>query len=299
MDKYADYSQIEHVTDLNTSNEAAAGPSRSMDAVLFGEAAASTSNTGRTASSEGQPHHYESFPLFRLQHHSEAPLQDRDPREWQYTSPERVSATRADIDDNMLAEFAGYVYPPAIFNRPGGSGVAAATQSQWVANLLVACARAAAMSDSGRVKNLMWVLNEISSPYGDSDQRLSACFLQALFCRITGTGVSCHRILTAAAEKTYSFDSLRKMILDYQVRTSALTNSIHAISISDLLKKRHCDHCHEEQSNISDRFKFLGVPFYKLVYCVRVFLSFNLSDTIEKRWKITFKLKLGSNVRMF
>lgn len=235
--KYAaDYSQIEaHVTDLNTSDVETAGPSsRSGNTSLFGETATHRSGEPhstieRTPSSEGGHHHYSesSFPLFRLHHHSEASSQqppgvDRDPsaREWQYTSPEKVSAARADIDDNMLAEFAGYAYSPDLYNRATSSsgGVAAGiTQSQWVANLLVECARAIAVSDSGRVKNLMWVLNEMGSPYGDSDQRLSAYFLQALFCRIMGTGVSCHRILTAAAEKTYSFETLRKMILDYQV----------------------------------------------------------------------------------
>lgn len=203
--KYADYSQI---TDVNTSNEgAAAGPSS-------GEP--STSNIGRPtpSGSEGHPYSVESFPLFRLHQQQPNPPTRGD---WQYTSPEKVCAARADIDDNMLTEFAGYAYPPP---WPGAVVPAAPTltQSQWIANLLVECARAIAVSDSSRVKNLMWVLNEMSSPYGDSDQRLSACFLQAMFCRITGTGVNCHRTLTAAAEKSYSFDTIRKMILDYQVR---------------------------------------------------------------------------------
>ena len=226
--KYADYSQIEQVADLNTSDEA--GPSRSAEDTIAGtHQLASTSNISarRTASSEG--HHFaghlpppdesrhEPFPgLFRLEHHSEARLHDQ--REWQYTSPEKVSAAKGDIDGSMLAEFAGL--PSDVYNRPSSSSQGAvnpASQAQWVANLLVECSRAIAASDSARVKNLMWVLNELSSPYGDSDQRLAAYFLQALFCRITGTGPSCHRILTAAAEKNYSFDSLRKMILDYQV----------------------------------------------------------------------------------
>ncbi|KAG0606988.1 hypothetical protein M758_9G184000 [Ceratodon purpureus] len=225
--KYADYSQIEQIADLNTSDEA--GPSRSAEDAIAGTHLASTSNISarRTPSSEG--HHFsghlqppdesrhESFPaLFRLEQHSETRLHDT--REWQYTSPEKVSAAKGDIDGNMIAEFAGL--SSDVYNRPSSSsqagGANPANQAQWVANLLVECARAIAVSDSPRVKNLMWVLNELSSPYGDSDQRLAAYFLQALFCRITGTGLSCHRILTAAAEKTYSFDTLRKMILDYQ-----------------------------------------------------------------------------------
>jgi hypothetical protein len=225
--KYADYAQIEQVADLNASDEAGPSSRSAEDITIAGAHLASTSTLPprRTPSSERhhfpghslQPHddsRQESFPaLFRLeQHHSDPRLQ----HEWQYTSPEKVSAAKGDIDNTMLAEFAAL--SSDVYNRPSSSSQAAhVNQTQWVANLLVECARAITGSDSARVKNLMWVLNELSSPYGDSDQRLAAYFLQGLFCRITGTGSSCHRILTTAAEKTYSFDTLRKMILDYQV----------------------------------------------------------------------------------
>lgn len=222
--KYADYSHIEQVADLNTSDEA--GPSRSSEDTIAGAHLASTSTipARRTPSSEGHHHfgghlqppddqsrHEPNFPaLFRLEQQSE-----HGAREWQYNSPEKVLAAKGDIDGTMLAEFAGL--SSEAFNRSGSSSQGAAnpgSHPQWVANLLVECARAIAVSDSARVKNLMWVLNELSSPYGDSDQRLAAYFLQALFCRITATGPSCHRILTAAAEKTYSFDTLFRVCVD-------------------------------------------------------------------------------------
>ncbi|RVW57359.1 Protein short-root [Vitis vinifera] len=41
-----------------------------------------------------------------------------------------------------------------------------------------------------RVQQLMWMLNELSSPYGDTDQKLAAYFLQALFSRMTDSEVS-------------------------------------------------------------------------------------------------------------
>lgn len=99
----------------------------------------------------------------------------------------------------------------------GGTGNQIGSSNHWAPNLLLECARAIAASDTLRVQNLMWVLNELASPYGDYDQRLASYFLQALFCRITNTGARCHSILSAAAEKTHTFESVRKMILTYQV----------------------------------------------------------------------------------
>ncbi|EFJ23425.1 hypothetical protein SELMODRAFT_442953 [Selaginella moellendorffii] len=86
----------------------------------------------------------------------------------------------------------------------------------WAPNLLLECARAVSSKDVSRVQRLMWLLNELSSPYGDFDQRIASSFLQGLFCKITGTGSRCHRILSSAAERGYSFDSTRKMMLKFQ-----------------------------------------------------------------------------------
>ncbi|CAN0857979.1 Protein SHORT-ROOT [Linum grandiflorum] len=60
------------------------------------------------------------------------------------------------------------------------------------------------------------MLNELASPYGDSDQKLAAYFLQALFCKATRSGPRCFRTLTSVADKSHSFHSARKHILKFQ-----------------------------------------------------------------------------------
>ncbi|KAI3958911.1 hypothetical protein MKX01_023587 [Papaver californicum] len=88
--------------------------------------------------------------------------------------------------------------------------------SKWSCNLLVETARAIADRNKERVQQLMWMLNELSSPYGDTDQKLASYFLQALFCRMTDSGERCYRTLRTASEKTCSFESTRKVVLKFQ-----------------------------------------------------------------------------------
>lgn len=87
--------------------------------------------------------------------------------------------------------------------------------ANWATDLLVETARAIADKNS-RVRQLMWMLNELGSPYGDTDQKLSSYFLQALFGRMTGSGERCYRTLSSASDKTCSFESTRKMVLKFQ-----------------------------------------------------------------------------------
>ncbi|CAK9152184.1 unnamed protein product [Ilex paraguariensis] len=87
---------------------------------------------------------------------------------------------------------------------------------KWASEILLETARAIADKNSGRAQQLMWVLNELSSPYGDTDQKLASYFLQALFSRITDSGEQCYRNLTSASEQTCSFQSTRKMVLKFQ-----------------------------------------------------------------------------------
>ncbi|XP_024026620.1 protein SHORT-ROOT [Morus notabilis] len=96
---------------------------------------------------------------------------------------------------------------------------AAATEpwgGQWASRLLKECARAISEKDSTKIHHLLWMLNELSSPYGDCDQKLASYFLQALFCKATGSGLRCYRTLSSVAEKSRSFDSARKLILKFQ-----------------------------------------------------------------------------------
>ncbi|KAL4377522.1 hypothetical protein GQ457_02G008410 [Hibiscus cannabinus] len=87
---------------------------------------------------------------------------------------------------------------------------------KWATDILMETATAIVDRNSGRFQQLMWMLNELSSPYGDTDQKLGSYFLQALFNRMTGSGERCYRTLASAYEKTCSFESTRKMVLKFQ-----------------------------------------------------------------------------------
>ncbi|KAJ6812874.1 hypothetical protein M6B38_146060 [Iris pallida] len=62
----------------------------------------------------------------------------------------------------------------------------------------------------------MWMLNELSSPYGDTEQKVAAYFLQALFARLTSSGPRTLRTLSSASDRTASFDSTRRVALRFQ-----------------------------------------------------------------------------------
>lgn len=151
-------------------------------------------------------------PYFFAQHqHSpgfdpESRQHQSSPREWYSSNLQTHSPVSVEARDEICNVYASSSQNPAD-----------STQS-WAKALLLDCARAIAEKDTSRVQSIMWILNESASPYGDSDQRLMSYFVQALVCKITDTGSRCHRSLTSAAEKTYSFESMRNMILNFQVR---------------------------------------------------------------------------------
>ncbi|GMJ08052.1 SHOOT GRAVITROPISM 7, ENDODERMAL-AMYLOPLAST LESS 1, SHORT ROOT [Hibiscus trionum] len=87
---------------------------------------------------------------------------------------------------------------------------------KWATDILLETATAIADRNSGRFQQLMWMLNELCSPYGDTDQKLGSYFLQALFSRMTDSGERCYRTLASASEKSCSFQSTKKMVLKFQ-----------------------------------------------------------------------------------
>lgn len=91
-----------------------------------------------------------------------------------------------------------------------------ASSDKWASDILLETARAIADKNSPRVQQLMWMLNELGTPYGDTDQKLASYFLQALFSRMTESGERCRRTLNSASEKTCSFESTRKTVLKFQ-----------------------------------------------------------------------------------
>ncbi|RLN29405.1 GRAS transcription factor [Panicum miliaceum] len=150
------------------------------------------------------------------------------------TPPQPPPVSSSAGGHGMLFEAADFSFPQVDidldFSSPasssgaaGGSGTAAASASsggggagRWAAQLLLECARAMAARDSQRVQQLMWMLNELASPYGDVDQKLASYFLQGLFARLTTSGPRTLRTLAAASDRNASFESTRRMALKFQ-----------------------------------------------------------------------------------
>ncbi|CAN1343071.1 Protein SHORT-ROOT [Linum perenne] len=90
------------------------------------------------------------------------------------------------------------------------------SKPEWAASILLDAARAISAGNSHRLNHLMWVLNEVASPYGDCDQKLASYFLQAIFSRMTDSGRRSLRSLSSASDRSSSFDSTRKLLLKFQ-----------------------------------------------------------------------------------
>ncbi|XP_022992254.1 protein SHORT-ROOT-like [Cucurbita maxima] len=110
-----------------------------------------------------------------------------------------------------------------------------AATGKWSSTLLKECARAISEKDSNKIHHFLWMLNELASPYGDSDQKMASYFLQALFCKATETGLTCYKTLVAIADKNHSFDSSLKLILKFQ-EASPWTTFGHVASNGAILE---------------------------------------------------------------
>ncbi|KAL5703373.1 hypothetical protein ACHQM5_028471 [Ranunculus cassubicifolius] len=106
---------------------------------------------------------------------------------------------------------------------------------KWASNILRDCATAISRKDTTRINHLLWMLNELASPYGDCDQKLASHFLQALFCKAFETGNHCYKTLASVAEKSHSFESSRKVILKFQ-EVSPWTTFGHVASNGAILE---------------------------------------------------------------
>ncbi|KAJ0035069.1 hypothetical protein Pint_25874 [Pistacia integerrima] len=120
-------------------------------------------------------------------------------------------------------------------SRSSADSAGDATGNKWASKLLKECARAISDKDSSKIHHLLWMLNELASPYGDCDQKLASYFLQALFCKATESGQRCYKTLTSVAEKSNSFDSARKLILKFQ-EVSPWTTFGHVASNGAILE---------------------------------------------------------------
>ncbi|KAI3700333.1 hypothetical protein L2E82_44959 [Cichorium intybus] len=114
-------------------------------------------------------------------------------------------------------------------------GEACSDEDKWASRLLRECAQAISEKDSAKINHLLWMLNELSSPYGDCDQKLAYYFLQALFCKATESGQRCYKTLVSIADKSHCFDSARKLILKFQ-EVSPWTTFGHVASNGSILE---------------------------------------------------------------
>ncbi|XP_027361727.1 protein SHORT-ROOT-like [Abrus precatorius] len=106
---------------------------------------------------------------------------------------------------------------------------------KWAHDILLETARAIANKNTTRIQQLMWMLNELGSPYGDTDEKLASYFLQAFFSRITEAGDRTYRTLNSTSEKTCSFESTRKTMLKFQ-EVSPWTTFGHVASNGAILE---------------------------------------------------------------
>ncbi|KAM0001492.1 putative transcription factor GRAS family [Helianthus debilis subsp. tardiflorus] len=120
------------------------------------------------------------------------------------------------------------------YSDPGG-GETGPDNDKWASNLLLECAQSISYKDSGKINHLLWMLNELSSPYGDCDQKLAYYFLQALFCKATESGNRCYKSLISVVDKSHCFDSARKLILKFQ-EVSPWTTFGHVASNGAILE---------------------------------------------------------------
>uniref|UniRef100_A0A0D3GSY2 Uncharacterized protein n=1 Tax=Oryza barthii TaxID=65489 RepID=A0A0D3GSY2_9ORYZ len=129
------------------------------------------------------------------------------------------------LEPLLLLVAADLSFPPDLnldFSSPASSSCGGTASSgavggggggRWASQLLLECARSVAARDSQRVQQLMWMLNELASPYGDVEQKMASYFLQGLFARLTASGPRTLRTLAAASDRNTSFDSTRRTAL--------------------------------------------------------------------------------------
>ncbi|TYG99079.1 hypothetical protein ES288_A10G167500v1 [Gossypium darwinii] len=182
---------------------------------------AKISKESKGASPSHGGHHKNSFHSKRQSHHSILPLQPVDQLEqWSSVAVDMYNNSSSNNNDNNhhhhQPQTSHISTSRSSDYSAGGDGEPSATGNKWASRLLNECARAISDKDSSKIHHLLWMLNELASPYGDCEQKLASYFLQALFCKATESGQRCFKTLTLVAEKSHCFDSARKLILKFQ-----------------------------------------------------------------------------------
>ncbi|GMI92981.1 SHOOT GRAVITROPISM 7, ENDODERMAL-AMYLOPLAST LESS 1, SHORT ROOT [Hibiscus trionum] len=178
---------------------------------------AKVSKESKGASPSHGGHHKNSLHLKHRSHHSILPLPPVDALEqWSSVTVDMYNSNNNNHNQQQQPQTSHTSTSRSSDYSAGGDGEPSGTGNKWASRLLKECARAISDKDSSKIHHLLWMLNELASPYGDCDQKLASYFLQALFCKATESGQRCFKTLTSVAEKSHSFDSARKLILKFQ-----------------------------------------------------------------------------------
>ncbi|KAK9097186.1 hypothetical protein Sjap_022683 [Stephania japonica] len=168
-------------------------------------------------------------------------------------------------------------FPPSKSSTIGGGTFG---DANCMEQLLVHCANAIESNDATLAQQILWVLNNIAPPDGDSNQRLTCGFLRALIARATKTG-SC-KMLTAMANANanadlmiqthkYSIIELASFIdltpwhrFGFSAANAAILEAIEGFSIVHIvdLSSTHCMQIPTLIDAIANRPE--GPPFIKL-----------------------------------
>ncbi|XP_075474791.1 protein SHORT-ROOT-like [Primulina tabacum] len=157
--------------------------------------------------------HYNPYPHHQLHHHQQHHTASNTPTPTTTTTTGSATPTHQHVYDQSADQFS---YSPARDVTLEFAASLSGQNSRWASDILLETAKAIADRNSTRVQQLMWMLNELGSLYGDIDQKLASYFLQALFSRMMDSGERTYRTLISASEKNCSFDSTRKMVLKFQ-----------------------------------------------------------------------------------
>nr|AWJ68062.1 GRAS6 [Tamarix hispida] len=188
----------------------------------------SNSSTYSGAPNKQQQQQYGHFPTYDNHHYQQVQQPHHQTQQYQpYQFPSATTAATTTPPYHHHSSSANYFsYSPAhdlsheFFSSSSSTTTTTSStpsfSGKWASDILLETARAIAERNTYRLQQLMWMLNELSSPYGDTEQKLASYFLQALFSRMTDSGDRCYRTMRISSEKTCSFESTRRMVLKFQ-----------------------------------------------------------------------------------
>ncbi|MBA0769012.1 hypothetical protein Gotri_017780 [Gossypium trilobum] len=161
---------------------------------------------------------------------------------------------------------------------PTSKGLASFGDANCMEQLLVHCANAIESNDATLAQQILWVLNNIAPPDGDSNQRLTSAFLQALIVRAAKSGsckmlaamANAHRNLSVETH-TFSVIELANFVdltpwhrFGFTTANAAILEAVEGYSVIHIvdLSSTYCMQIPTLIDAIANRFE--GPPLVKL-----------------------------------